>query len=413
MTDTIIIGAGLAGLTAANYLHRAGHSFVILEGADRVGGRVKTTEKDGFLLDHGFQVFAMAYPEAKALLDYNALDLRRFAPGALLLQPDGQKDQIGDPLRNWSSLLPTIRAKAGGLGSKINILRLKQRLGRQSVKEIFQSSERPTAEVLRRTYGFDEEMVQRFFQPFYSGIFLEKDLTTSRRMFDFVFKMFAEGEVAVPNSGMQAIPQQLADNLPSESIQLNSQVTDIEGGKVTLQDGRTLEGRRVLLATKATGLTAKYMPEIKREHVGTTHVHFSTAILPIRPKLIALNTRPEDVTNSVTVMNQIAPGYAPPKHHLISVSIVGQSSLSTDELAQKIKLELAPWFGPPTASWFLVDRRDVPYALPAQQRVRHDLPHEAFQLSEQLFVCGDHLLNGSINAAMRSGRLAAEAILDR
>ena len=128
MSETIIIGAGLAGLTAANYLHQKGKPFLLLEASDRVGGRVKTTEKQGFLLDHGFQVLATAYPEARALLDYKKLDLKPFLPGAMLLQPDGSRDRIGDPLRDWSSLLPTLFAKAGGLGSKLGILQLRNRL---------------------------------------------------------------------------------------------------------------------------------------------------------------------------------------------------------------------------------------------------------------------------------------------
>ncbi|MEL6926508.1 MAG: oleate hydratase, partial [Bacteroidota bacterium] len=53
----IIVGAGLAGLTAANYLQQKGHEVKILEASDRVGGRVKTDQHEGFLLDHGFQVF--------------------------------------------------------------------------------------------------------------------------------------------------------------------------------------------------------------------------------------------------------------------------------------------------------------------------------------------------------------------
>ena len=97
-TDVLIIGAGIAGLTAAKVLKAAGKSVKILEGSDRIGGRVKTDEVDGFLLDHGFQVLLTAYPEAKRFLDYKALDLRKFSPGALILDEKGTS-QIGDPLR--------------------------------------------------------------------------------------------------------------------------------------------------------------------------------------------------------------------------------------------------------------------------------------------------------------------------
>jgi predicted NAD/FAD-dependent oxidoreductase len=43
--------------------------------------------------------------------------------------------------------------------------------------------------------------------------------------------------------------------------------------------------------------------------------------------------------------------------------------------------------------------------------VKNDPDAEAMRLNDQCFVCGDYLMNGSINAAMKSGRLAAEAII--
>lgn len=410
MTDVIIIGGGLAGLAAANYLHQKGQSIQLLEASDRVGGRVKTEQKNGFLLDHGFQVFATAYPEAKALLDYEKLNLRPFLPGAILLQADGSRDRIGDPLRDWSSLFPTLMAKAGGWGSKLKILGLSNRLKRQSLSEIFAAEERPTLEVLGGAYGFDEALIRRFFQPFYSGIFLEKELRTSRRMFDFVFKMFAEGAVAVPNAGMEAIPRQLAGNLPKEVIKVNCRVERIDGNKVYTDDGAVFEGKAILLATEATGLVRSYAPDTKQEYHSTTHLHFTAPVAPIGQALIALNTLPDGLVNSVVAMSQVAPGYAPAGQHLASVSIVGKTEARGETLAGQVKAELSRWFGKAVDAWQLLDERVVDYALPAQQHVRHDIDPSELRLSEHLFVCGDHLLNGSINAAMRSGRLAAEAI---
>ena len=74
--------AGMAGLSCARHLHRAGVSFSLLEAADAVGGRVRTDAVEGFLLDRGFQIFLTSYAEARDALDYPALDLRPFYAGA-------------------------------------------------------------------------------------------------------------------------------------------------------------------------------------------------------------------------------------------------------------------------------------------------------------------------------------------
>ena len=188
MAQAIIIGGGLAGLTAARTLQEKGIEFTLLEATDRVGGRVKTDIEDGFRFDRGFQVLLTAYPEAKRWLDYKKLDLRTFTPGAMLLLPSGKTECIGDPLRDPSSLFSTVFSSAGSLGDKFKILSLKNRLASLSIEEIFNQEEKTTMEVLKGDYGFSKKMIDLFFQPFFAGIFLEKELTTSRRMFDFVFK---------------------------------------------------------------------------------------------------------------------------------------------------------------------------------------------------------------------------------
>jgi len=66
MDPVLIVGAGMAGLSCATQLHRAGRPFILIEASERVGGRVRTDRTaDGFLLDHGFQVLLSAYPEVR------------------------------------------------------------------------------------------------------------------------------------------------------------------------------------------------------------------------------------------------------------------------------------------------------------------------------------------------------------
>ena len=409
MPNTIIIGGGLAGLTAARQLHQNNVNFQLLEATDRIGGRVKTDEVDGYRLDHGFQVLLTAYPEAKRWLDYDTLDLRPFSPGALLLYSDGRKDQIGDPLREISSLFPSIFSKAGNLMDKMRILSLRNRLSGMSIEEIFQQKERTTRAVLAEEYGFSEKMIQRFFAPFFAGIFLEKELTTSRRMFDFVFKMFSESDTAVPNLGMEAIPKQLAASLPKDAIQLQAKVAKIEGQTVYLTDGSSISAPNIIVATEATGLVSE-LTAVKTQHQSTVHLHFIANEPPIEKPLIALNINVNRLTNNICVINQVAAGYAPVGKYLVSISVVGKTDFSEKEIIQNTRKELKTWFGNAVETWEHLHTRTVHYALPNQATIQHEITQSHLKIRDGLFVCGDFLLNGSINAAMRSGRIVGEIV---
>lgn len=410
MPVVLIIGGGVAGLTAAHQLHRKGIDFLLLEASDRVGGRIKTDLIDGFRLDRGFQVFLTAYPEAQRFLDYQKLDLKKFAPGALLLYPDGKKDRIGDPLRDISSLLPTVFSDAGSIMDKLQILKLKNRLSKLSIEEIFQQQSKDTQSTLAEEYGFSQKMISRFFTPFFSGIFLEKELSTSRSMFDFVFKMFGEGYASVPNLGMEAIPKQLAAGLPQDSIQLEAKVDKIEGQKVYLSDGSSYTAPHIIVATEATGLISK-ITKVKDTHQSTTQLHYIADEPPISEPLIALNTNKTHLSNNICTISQVAAGYAPADKHLISVSIVGTTGYSNGELDKVVRKELKTWFGGITEEWQHLQTKKISYALPNQESVFHKLPDKQIKIRKGLYVCGDFLLNGSINAAMRTGRKAGDLVI--
>jgi phytoene dehydrogenase-like protein len=399
----IIIGGGLSGLTAARQLHKKGIDFLLLEATDRIGGRVKTDVIDGFRLDHGFQVLLTAYPEAQKWLDYSTLDLKAFTPGAMLLYPDGKKGQLGDPLRDFSSLFPTLLSKSGTLKDKFSILKLRNRLKNLSIEDIFQQEEISTKDALQKVYGFSPQMIDRFFGPFFAGIFLEKELTTSRRMFDFVFKMFSEADTAIPNLGMEEIPKLLAKPLPSGSIQTQSRVSKIDGQTVQLTDGSTFSAPQIIVATEATGIIQE-LSAVKKKYQSTTHMHFVTNEPPIKKPVIALNTAPKRLVNNICIINQVAPKYAPDGQFLISLSIVGNTDLSEKELVKAVRTELQKWFGNQPQEWEHLHTRIIRYALPGQSNVTDSITEDKSRLREGLYACGDFQMNGSINAAMKTGR---------
>ena len=161
--DIAIVGAGLAGLSCAKQLEeKENFNITIFEKDNRIGGRIKTDIIDGFTLDHGFQVLLPRYPEVKRCIDLKKIELYPFPAGAKI---DG--NYIGDPLRDIYSLMPTLSSGVGTMKDKLLILKLR-----------FEESapETQTAMEYLKEYGFSEEMISKFFVPFFAGVFLNKNL---------------------------------------------------------------------------------------------------------------------------------------------------------------------------------------------------------------------------------------------
>ena len=407
--DVIIVGAGLAGLSAAVYLHRQGRKVLLLEASDRAGGRVKTDSQDGFLFDQGFQVLLTAYPETRALLNYKDLNLKKMLPGATVLY-DGGQFEIADPFRRPSAAFATLFAPVGTLKDKINTLLLKIRLQKLSIEEIFEQKEQPTQQQLKE-YGFSSKMIQRFYAPFLSGIFLENELKTSRRMFDFVMKMFSDGDVAIPELGMEEIPKQLIAMLPNDSIICNKKVATINGNNVTTADGTIYEAHQILLATTANNLTKQFVPKQKMTSHQVTNIYFEAKEAPTKKAVVLLNASlNKKWVNNLTVMTNVSEAYAPKGKILISVSYNGIPDFDDAVVAENMKQELKQWYGDKVNNWKMLRAYRIDYALPTQESVKNTITTSEIKISDTLYICGDNLLNGSLNAAMKTGRLAAEAM---
>ena len=406
--DVIIIGAGLAGLTAAKVLKAEGKLVKIIEASDAVGGRVQTDEVDGFLLDRGFQVLLTAYPETKRFLDYKALELCKFDPGALILNNNGIT-QIGDPIRQPGSLVSTLLSSAGTFLDKLRMLRLKLKLARKSIDDIFSEKEFTTMAYLKNM-GFSQRIISQFFRPFMTGIFLENKLSTSSRMFEFVFKMFSEGDAAIPARGMGMISLQLAQGLSPNEIVFNETVTIIEGNQVKTSSGSTYQAAYILIATDQLHLPAPHQ-QVDTSYHSVTNMYFTAGRKPFTMPLITLNASPDRIVNNIAVMNQISPHYSANGDALISLTLVGDHSKQNTAKLQAIVIDELQFWYPDAVNWKHLKTYHIGYALPDDDHVINEPEYKAMRLNAQCFVCGDHLMNGSINAAMKSGRLAAEAII--
>lgn len=405
----IIVGAGLAGLRCADVLAQSGVPWLMLEAQDGPGGRVRTDYVDGFQLDRGFQVLLTAYPQARTALDYDTLDLRTFTPGALV-RVDGAFQRVSDPLRRPLSALTTARAPVGTVGDKLRVARLRRRLRKLSIDEIWRRPERTTREALD-AYGFSDQMVERLWRPLFAGIQLDPTLQTSSRMFDFVFRMLADGDNALPAAGIQAIPDQLASQLPPGRIRYGATVVAVDPGGVWLDDGELVRGQAVVVATDGP-TAARLLPSLPSPGSNSVGcLYFAAERTPIDEPIIVLNGEGSGVINTMCVPSVVAPSYAPAGLSLVSVSVLGGPADGTT-IQTAVRDQLRTWFGRRVDSWRLLRRYDIAHAQPTQRPPALSPPQRPIELDEGVFVCGDHRDNASINGALASGARAADHLVN-
>lgn len=406
MSEVVIVGAGLAGLTCARQLQARGRACRVLEATDAVGGRVRTDRVEGFQLDRGFQVLLTAYPAAKRWLDYDALSLRRFTPGARVWC-DGAMHSVSDPTREPSGLFATLQAPVGTLADKMKIATLRAEARRGALADVFTRPETSALEALH-AHGFSETMIERFLRPWLGGIFLDESLGASSRMLMFVMRMFVEGEAAVPAHGMQAIPEQLAAGLAPGTVRLNAPVASVGDGSITLQSGERIAADAVVIA--ADGSTAaQVLPGIDAPSWRpVTCVYFAAPESPLEAPVLALNGSGLGLVNNVAVMSDVAPAYAPTQQALVSVSVLKPSAGDDASLAAQVQAELEGWFGPSVRTWRWLRSYRIDRALPVRRPLEIAAPRA---VRPGVWIAGDFLATPSIQGAMESGERVADAIL--
>lgn len=404
----VVVGAGLSGLACARALHAHGIDARIVERSTTIGGRVQTDDVDGFLLDRGFQTLLTCYPEARRQLDMDALDLRPFAPGAVLWTGE-RFETIGDPTRDFGSVLPTLLARAATLRDKVEVLRLRRDVLRGADYDAFESDDIETLAYLKAR-GFSDGFVAQFFRPFLGGVFLESELATTARFFRFVFRMFSTGRATVPARGMREIPAQLARGLADDTVMLGAAVSRVDANGVRLDDGRRVDAAAVVVAAEAPAARALVCDAPQVESRGVTCFYFAADEAPTSRAALHLNAAGRGVINNLHVASAVSPDVAPPGQHLISVSCLGTHD-DPFALRDRVKKEARRWFGERVDRWSPLRHYAIRHALPAQPVGALEPPHRPVR-RDGVYLCGDYLDHASIDGALASGRRAAEAVVD-
>lgn len=409
--EVIVIGAGLAGLCCARRLTQSGVRVRVLEASDGIGGRVRTDVVDGFRLDRGFQVLLTSYPEALRVLDLEALELKPLYSGARI-RVGNSWHRVADP---WRDPLTAFRGIGNPVGTvwdkmKAGLLSMRLNAGRESDLLARPPDGLTAEEFLRRR--FSPAMLERFFRPFFGGVFLDRNLGVSSRWMQWLYRMFGTGQTAVPAEGMGEIPRQIADSLPRGTIRLNTRVDSLQAQclRVRLKDGQELEARAIVLAVD--GATAEKLVRLDvapTEFLSVRTWWFAARAAAHPEPVLYLNGNGAGPVNHAVWMSNVSREYAPAGHALLSVNTLPGADGWDDEGA--VRHQLRSWFGPITDDWRLLREDFIRNALPVNAGTNPRFEGRPPRLAHGLFVCGDHHATPSINGAMLSGRRAAEAVL--
>lgn len=399
--DVAIVGAGLAGLAAARHLHAKSFTVALLEAQDDVGGRVRTDLVDGFRLDRGFQILLTAYPELKRQVDLDALDLHNFDPGALVMMR-GRSYAVTDPFRAPRGAVSTVRAPIGTIADKVRIALLRARTLRGDPRELLRGQDLPTVVALRRA-GFSETIINHFFRPLFGGIQLDPSLTTSRRMFDIIFRSLGEGDAAVPRLGMGALPKQMADRLPG-LVHLNTKVASLDGRTVVTTDGRRIDARAVIIATELPA-ARDLIGLQERVSRSAGAVYFAADDAPTDSRLVILDGTGKGPVLNAAVMSNVATSYAPAGKHLIVAALPQRIEGDLESMARD---QMRTWWGPQVDAWRHLRTYRIAHA-GVEQRPPFS-PKRNIAFGNGVFVCGDHRDTGSLQGALFSGRRCGELV---
>lgn len=369
-----IIGAGLAGLSAALTLQDAGCDVEVFESADRVGGRVATDFIDGYRLDRGFQLINSRYPELLRLDVIPELDFID-ASRTVNIAIDDTVVSLGDPRQNFFS---AFSSETGSLLEKLNFAGYLARSSHsgKSVEDELQ--------------GFGN-LYLRVLKPFLSGVFLTSPANVDAVSGKEIIRSFISGKSGLPALGAGELPKALAQRV--EKIHLNSRIDSLHEVKADAV---------IVAADLTTAAQLLDIPNVPKLAASTTWYHEVPFEMTLSDRLLIDGQVRGPVINSIALSNMV-PTYAPLGKTLLSTTTIEFASES------EVRRHLAIMWGVSTSDWSLIAKYEIPKSLPIFGVGKRGI--QSAKVADNLFVAGDYRTAPSQNGALLSGRLAAQELL--
>ena len=398
MSDVLVVGAGLAGLRAAQVLDRAGVEVTLIDAAREVGGRARSYECDGFVLDRGFQLINPAYPELLASAVLPRLDLRRFAAVIRFVDDDGSVELADPRVAPWRAL-SALRHPDLGVADAAHLARLLGRVWRSPVSRLLAGTDRSKRDALTLA-GVSERAIDGVVAPFLRGTFLDDELETSWHYAQMVLKSFTRGRPGTPSHGVGALARALAESLTRTTLRLGEEVLNVSPRAVETDQAR-YEATAVIVAVDAARAS-------RLAGVDDVAWRSQTTWWWSLPRLadsdqLRIDRRRRFLSSTLDV-SSVAPERAPRDRSLVAAAANGLAGADEDE---RVRDDVARLYAVATRDVELVSRDDVRHALP---RVPAALRRRPPRVGD-VFVAGDYLETPSIQGALVSGRHAAQAVL--
>lgn len=391
----VVIGGGAAGLAACLTLEKAGFSPLLLEGADRLGGRLRTDQlPDGTPVDVGFQVLLTAYPELQRWVDLEVLDSVAFVPGAMI-HKGGRWRTLADPRRMPASIGATLFSGIGTWRDRIGILRLVQQSMRGTPESLLDAADEVSTSEFLAARGFSAAFVRDFLRPFFSGIFLDAALSPPAAQFLYTLRMMATGKVIIPVGGMAALVGALEGRLRTTEVRLGAEVQYVQEHALRLADGTEMK----------TGAIIDTVPRTEGIPWNACfNAVFHCEAPPFGQPIIGLLPEARHVTN-LHFMEDVEPSGGKGKLNVTALlrDAQGVEAASMESAVREDLLQVGVDVGP--LMWSVT----IPRALPRMHSVCSSMRNP--RIGSGMYVAGDHTAAPSLDAALRSGRVAAEALI--